>query len=100
MGSASNCHLDQFYIILNKVMRMISFTNYDMSIAATVKNLEILQLNTIVYKRGGIMMFKYSNILLPHAINDLYVSNNDGHKYSTRQKHLIIIHKSIIQSNI
>ena len=51
----------------------------------TFKNLEILLLNKLVYNRLGIMMYKYSNNLLPPAINDVYVSNNDFHKYSTRQ---------------
>ena len=32
------------------------------------------------------MMYKCSKNLLLPAINDLYVSNNDVHKYSTRQK--------------
>ena len=41
-------------------------------------------------KEEGIMMYKYSNNLLP-AINDLYVSNNDVHKYSTRQKYVLYI---------
>ena len=30
-------------------------------------------------------MYKYSNNLLPPAINDLYVSINDAHKFSTKQ---------------
>ena len=41
-------------------------------------------------------MYKYFNNLLPPAINDLYVSNNDVHKYSTRQKHLLYINRSNI----
>ena len=31
------------------------------------------------------MMYKYSNNFLPPSINDLYVFNNDVHKYYTRQ---------------
>ena len=42
------------------------------------------------------MMYKHSNDLLPPTINDLYVSNNDVHKYSTRQKHLLYIHETNI----
>ena len=95
-GNASNCHLDQLYIIQKKVIRLISFTNYDIPNAVTFKNLEILPLNKLVYNRIGIMMYKYSNNLLPPAINDLYVSNNDVHKYSTRQKHLLYVNKSNI----
>ena len=39
-------------------------------------------------------MYKYSNNLLPPAINNLYVSNNDVHKYFTIPKHLLYINKS------
>ena len=28
-GNASDCHLDQLYIIQKKVIRLILFTNYD-----------------------------------------------------------------------
>ena len=76
-GNASNCHLDQLYIIQKKVIKFISFTNYDISSATTFKNLEILRLNKLVYNRIGIMMYKYYNNLLPSAINDLYVYSND-----------------------
>ena len=95
-GNASNCHLDQLYKIQKKVIRLISFTNYGISSATTFKKLEILPLNKLVYNRIGIMMYKYFNNLLPPAINDLYVSNNDVHKYSTRQKHLLYINRSNI----
>ena len=93
-GNASNCHLDQLYKIQKKVKRLIYFTNYDISSAITFKNLEILRLNKLVYNRIGIMMYKYSNNLLPPAINDLNVSNNNVHKYSTRQNHVLYINKS------
>ena len=79
-------HLDQLYKIQKKVIRLISFTNNDISSATTFKKLEILPLNKLVYNRIGIMMHKYFNHLLPPAINDLYVSNNDVHKYFIRQK--------------
>ena len=95
-GNASNCHLVQLYKIQTKVIRLISYTNYDISSATTFKKLEILPLNKLVYNRIGIMMYKYFNNLLPPAINDLYVSNIDVHKYSTRQKHLLYLNKSNI----
>ena len=43
-------------------------------------------------------MYNYSNNLLPPVINDLYVSNNDVHKYSTRQKHLLYVNKNNINA--
>ena len=90
-GNDSNCHLDQLYKIQKKVIRLISFTNYDISSATTFKKLEKLPLNKLVYNRIGIMMYKYFNNLLPPAINDLYVSNNDVHTYSTRQNIYFIL---------
>ena len=62
----------QLYITQKKIIRLISFTNYDIPSAVTFKNLEILPLNKLVYNRIGIMMYKYSNNLLPPAINYLY----------------------------
>ena len=88
--------LDQLYKIQKKVIRLIYFTNYDISSATAFKKLEILSLNKLVYDRIGILIYKYINNLLPPAINDLYVSNNDVHKYSTRQNHLLYINKSNI----
>ena len=86
--------------IQKKVIRLIYFTNYDISSATTVKKLEILPLNKLVYNRIGITMYKYFNNLLPPAIIDLYVSNNDVHKYSTRQKHLLYILRIHVTSPI
>ena len=60
-GNAFNCHLDQLYKIQKKVIRLISFTNYDISSGTTLKRLEILPLNMLVYNRIGIMMYKYFN---------------------------------------
>ena len=70
-GITSNCHLDQLYTIQEKVIRLISLTNYDISSATTFKKLEILPLNKLAYIRIGIMMYTNSNNLLPPAINDL-----------------------------
>ena len=55
-GNASNCNLDQLYTIQKKVIRLISFTNYDISSATTFNKLEILPMNKLVYNRIGIMM--------------------------------------------
>ena len=69
-GNASICHFDKLFIIPKKVIRLVSFTNYEISSVVTFLNLEILPL---VYSRIGIMMYKYSENLLTSAINHLYV---------------------------
>ena len=92
-GNTLNCHLDQLYIIQKKVIRLIPFTNYDISSAVTFTKLEILPLNNNIIV---IMIYTYSNNLLPSAINDLYISNNDVHKYSIRENVLHYVNKSNI----
>ena len=38
-------------------------------------------------------MYKYTNNLLPLAINDMFTTNGDVHNYTTRQKHLLHVNK-------
>ena len=44
------------------------------------------------------MMYKYANDFLPPAINYLYASNGDAHNYTTRQKKLLHVNKSNINT--
>ena len=46
------------------------------------------------------MMYKYTNNLLPPAINDLYTEYYEIHNYPTKQKHLIHVNKSNIYSKM
>ena len=42
-------------------------------------------------------MYKNDNNGLPPAIDDLYTTNSDVHNYTTRQKHLLHVIKSILK---
>ena len=51
--------------------------------------LDILPLQKLVTHRIALMMYKYSHGMLPQIIQDLYVTNNAVHHYSTRQSNLL-----------
>ena len=97
-GNATNCHLQQLYLIQKKVIIMITFVNYKTPSINISNNLNILPLNKLVVDRIGIMMYKYANDVLHPAINYLYTSNSDVHKYTTRQKNLLHVNKSNINT--
>ena len=45
------------------------------------------------------MMYKYSNGMLPQMIQDLYVTNNAVHHYSTRQSNLLHVPPGVHTNN-
>ena len=77
---------------------MIAFANYNTPGIDIFENLNILPLVKLVVDRIGIMMYRYANDLLPPALNYLYTSNNHVHKYTTRQRHLLHVNKSNINT--
>ena len=95
-GNATKCHLEQLYIIQNKVTRIILFSNYNTHSIDIFKQLNILPLIKLVVNRIWLMMYNHANNLLPPAINDLYIENCEVHNYPTRQKHLLHVNKSNI----
>ena len=77
---------------------MIAFANYNTPSINIFKNLNILPLDKLVVDRIGIMRYKYTNDLLPPALNYVYTSNSDVHNYTTRQRHLLHVNKSNINT--
>ena len=51
-------------------------------------NLEILPLDKLILNRIAIMMYKYTNDMLPSVMHELYKKNNEIHTYDTRNKDL------------
>ena len=79
MGNATNCHLEQLYLILKKFVRIISFSNYNTHNIDIFTQLNILPLNKLAVNTIGIMMYKHANNVLPLAINDMFTTNSDVH---------------------
>ena len=50
-GNATNCHLEQLYLIQKKVTRMISYSNYNTHSIDIFKQLNILPRNKLVVNR-------------------------------------------------
>ena len=95
-GNATNCDLEQLYLIQKKVARMILFSNYKSPSIDIFKQLNILALNKLVVNIIGVMMYNYANKLLSLAINDMITTNSDVHNYTTRQNNLLHVNKSNI----
>ena len=93
-GNATNCHLKQVFIIQKKVIIIITFANYNTPNNDIFKNLSILPLDKLVVDIIGVMMYKYDNDLLPQALNYVYISNSNVHNYTTRQRYLLHVNKS------
>ena len=84
-GTASNCHIDPLYILQKRILRILTFSNYDVPSELLFRYTNILPLCKLVHYRIGIMMYKYANYLLPPVINSLYTVNSDIHEHNTRQ---------------
>ena len=95
-GNATDCHLNQLFLMQKRVVRLITFSDYNVPTTTIFQAVNILPLQKIVYDRIGIMMYKYANGLLPQVMNDLYITNNEIHSYPTRHQHLLHINKSSI----
>ena len=92
-GNASNCHLDPLFVIQKRILRILTFSSYDVPSDSLFKHTNILPLYKLVHYRIGIMMYKYANYLLPPVMNVLYTVNSDIHEHNTRQKHLLHTNK-------
>ena len=61
--------------------------------------MDILPLQKLVTHRIALMMYKYSDGMLPQMIQDLYVTNNAVHHYSTRQSILLYVPPGVHTNN-
>ena len=87
-GNASNYHLDPLFVIQKRILRIPTFSSYDVPSDSLFKHTNILLLYKLVHYRIGIMMNKYANYLLPSVMKDLYTVNSDIHEHNTRQTSL------------
>ena len=71
-GNASNCHIDPLYMLQKRILRILTFSNYDVPSELLFRYTNILPLCKLVHYRIGIMMYKYVNGLLPSVINSIY----------------------------
>ena len=83
-GTASNCHIDPLYILQKRILRILTFSNYDVPSELLFRYTNILPLCKLVNYRIGIMMYKYANYLFFPVINSLYTVNSDIHEHEAK----------------
>ena len=74
-----------------KIVRIMTFSTYCAHNGPIFKDLSILTNDKLVIHQIGIMMYKFSNGLLPTVLNSLYQKNNEVHTYNTRAKNMLHI---------
>ena len=92
-GNVSNCHIDPLSMLQKRILRILTFSNYDVPSELLFRYTNILPLCKLVHYRIGIVMYKYANGLLPSVINIIYTVNSDIHEHNTRQKFLLHTNK-------
>ena len=69
----------------------MTFSHYLAHTETLFINLEILPLDKLILNRIAIIMYKYTNDMLPSVMHELYKKNNEIHTYDTRNKDLFRI---------
>ena len=93
------CNLDikikrkRLTILQKKILRIITFSWYDVSSQILFMNLNILPLYNLIQHRISFMMYKLVNGLLPEVMNELYTTNDQIHDHFTRQYNYFHINK-------
>ena len=98
-GNALDSHIKPLGLLKNKAIRVINFSQYKASSDPIYITLDILPLQKLVTHRIALMMYKYSHDMLPQMIQDLYVTNNAVHHYSTRQSNLLHVPPDVHTNN-
>ena len=88
-GSACQTHLHPLLLTQKKVIRVITFSPYIAHKDPIFKHLNIIPLNKLIFSGIGIMMYKFSQGLLPEVIGEMYRHNNDIHSHRTRSRDLL-----------
>ena len=79
-----------------RVVRIITFFHYLAHTQPLFLSLSIIPLDRLSLNQIVIVMYKYSNGLLPDVLNRLCVKNNDIHSYNTRRNNLSRIPRGIV----
>ena len=100
-GCASQTQLNCLLLLQNKIIRIMSFSHYLAHTNPLFPSMEVLPLMKIFLYKVGLIMYKYSNNLLPECISLLYLRNDSIHEHNTRGCHqLRVLHGAKTFSNI
>ena len=83
-GCASQTQLNCIFLLQKKIVRIMNFSYYLAHTNPLFLSMEVLPLRKIFFHRVGLVMYKYSNHLLPECIAQLYLRNDSIHEHNTR----------------
>ena len=81
-----NIYLDPLIKLQKKIIRVITFSQYLAHTNDLFVQLQILPFKKLVIHRIGLRMFKNNLGYIPKAVESLFITNSDIHKYNTRNK--------------
>ena len=83
-GCAPQTQLNCIFLLQKKIVRIMNFSYYLAHTNPLFLSMEVLPLRKIFFHRVGLVMYKYSNHLLPECIAQLYFKNDSIHEHNTR----------------
>ena len=90
--------LDKIYKLQKKIVRIMSFKEYNHSSKPLFKELNILNVYQVNYFVTGNVMYQYSKNQLPPAIMSQFKTNEEIHNYNTRSSKKL--HKPKSKTNV
>ena len=85
-GNAAHIYLDPLIKLQKKIIRVITFSQYLAHTNDLFVQLQILPFKKLVIHRIGLQMFKNNLGYIPKAVESLFITNSDIHKYNTKNK--------------
>ena len=96
--NTSHTYLDPLIKCQKKIIRIMTFSQYDAHSKPLFMKLHILDLQKLIIHRIALMMYKLSVQLLPVPVSNLFIKNSSIHGYNTRSCNML--HKKIRSSEV
>ena len=88
-GNTSHTYLDLLIKCQKKIIRIMTFSQYDAHSKPLFMKLHILDLQKLITHRIALMMYKHSVQLLPVPVSNLFTKNSSIHRYNTRSCNML-----------
>ena len=90
-GCASQTRLNCIFLLQKKLVRIMNISYYLAHTNPLFLSMGVLPLRKILFHRVGLVMYNYSNNLLPECITQLYLRNYSIHEHNTRRSQVLIV---------
>lgn len=97
-ANAYQTHLEKIYKLQKKLVRIITFKEYNHSSNPSFDNLKILNVYQVNYYTIAILMKKFSNNQLPISSKNIFRTNEEVHNHNTRSNKKL--HKPCVKTNL